>query len=265
MSAVTTTLSSSTSVVASLSAYVTLPVATSDALSPAASSTGSDRGPATNVQLSETVKATLAKAKTDQVAADALQDFVTTHRVASNSGSQASSDSSKIDTAFAQLSGADASTAGDTGALAPVQVVRSFSTGLQSDGFTIAASANAHTGSSSIEIIWPNGFSFYDKHFGWSDEATGGLSGGPGLSEEEYQTGNVEYVTLSRASATATAVTASSGGNVASASTATAQSDSVTIAIDFTTGSVSLTHSKASLSSSTASVGQAKSPLSVLA
>lgn len=262
MSAVTATLSSSSTIVASLSAYASIPVAASGTIH---GSTGTDRGPATSVQLSDTVKATLAKAKTDQVAADTLQNFVASHRVASGSGSQAASDSSKIDQAFAQLSGASASTADDSETSTPVQVVRSFSTGLKADGYTVAAVANGNTGSSSIEIIGPGGSSFYDKHFGWSDEAVGGSGGVPGQSEQEYQSGNVEYITLSQAEASATNVTASSDGNVTSASTATAQSDSVTIAIDFTTGSVSLTHSEASLTSSTASASQAKSQLSILA
>ena len=76
--------------------------------------------------------------------------------------------------------------------------MKSFSSGLQVDGFSIAARANAQTRSSDIEIIGPGGFSFYDKKFGPSAEAAGGLSGGPGLSQAEFQTGNVEYVTLSR-------------------------------------------------------------------
>jgi hypothetical protein len=145
----------------------------------AGGSSNDDRGAATNVQLSDSVKATLAKAKTDQALADQLQNLVEAQRTGSTAtlspagnGSKTDSD---IDRAFEQLSGGNTQAA-DSGQLAPVQVVRSFSTGLKADGFTVAAIANAHTGSSSIEIIGPGGFSFYDKHFGWSDEATGGLS-----------------------------------------------------------------------------------------
>jgi hypothetical protein len=143
--------------------------------------------------------------------------------------------------------------------------VRSFSTGLKADGFTVAAIANANTGSSSIEIIGPNGFSFYDKHFGWSDEATGGLSGGPGLSEQEYQTGNVEYITLSQSEASATSTTTSSNAGVTSASTVAAQSSSVTIAIDFTTGAIGLTQTQASFASAAQQSSQSTRSLSILA
>lgn len=238
---------------------------------PASDATGGsnndDRGAATNVQLSDSVKTTLARAKADQALADELQSLVEAQRTGGTGNLSPAGNSSKtdsdIDQAFEQLSGENAQVA-DSSQFTPVQV-HSFSTGLEADGFTVAAIANANTGSSSIEIVGPNGFSFYDNHFGWSDEATGGLTGGPGRSDQEYQSGNVEYITLSQSEASATSTTTSSNAGITSASTVAAQSTSVTIAIDFTTGAIGLTQTQASFASAAQQSSQPTRSLSILA
>lgn len=227
---------------------------------------GSDRGAATNVQLSDNVKAILAEATTDQVVAERLQSFVELRRSGESADSSSTGDTSKIDVnqAFQQLTGgspaSDASQADQ-----PVQVARSFATGLKADGYTIAALASDVDGSSRITIFGPNGFNFLDEHFGRSDEFVGGLQGGPGLSESVAETGNVEYISIAQNSAATTSVEASSAAGTLSVSSVTAQSSSVTIAIDFNTGSISLAQSETASTSITAQISQTGSSVSTVA
>jgi hypothetical protein len=266
MSAVSTTSASGNGIAALLLAGTAPSVPASNPPISAASNApaGDDRGAATHVQLSDNVKAILAKAMTDQVAADRLQSFVEIRRTGSAGSSQPASDSSKIDKAFQQLSGSGQTT-DSAAALSPVEPAHSFSNSLQAGGFSVSVTANAQTGAFSTVVNGPNGLSFYDKRFGQNGEAAGGFGLQPGMSGGEYQTGNVEYFTFTQNDAAAAAVTTLSNAGVASASAAAAHSASVTIAIDFTTGSIQMTQSEASLTSTTAQISRPTSPLSILA
>src|SRR5262245_8671961 len=75
-------------------------------------SSNSDRDPATRVDLSDKVKAILARASTDQDVADRLKAFVETHRINNADGSAQDSSSSSgqssktdVNKGFEQLSG----------------------------------------------------------------------------------------------------------------------------------------------------------------
>ena len=264
MSAISTTASSGKSAAAFLANPPSTPVGDAPQFSDPAGE--GDRGAATHVQLSDNVKAILARATTDQVVAERLQSFVESRRSGGPGNSPSMGDTSKINVsrAFQQLSGgsqaSDASQAEQS-----VQLVRNFATGLKADGYTIAALASNVDGSSRITIIGPNGFNFLDEHFGRSDEFMGGLQGGPGLSESATKTGNVEYISITQNSAEATSVEASSAAGTTSVSWATAQSNSVTIAIDFNTGSISLTQSETISASITAQISRAGSSVSTVA
>jgi hypothetical protein len=224
--------------------------ASSAAAAPAApdpSSDSSDRGPATNVQLSDKVKSILAQANSDAVVAQRLQTFVQSRHTSSSSsdGSSDSSSSSQsttidVNESFAELSGNTQATSDPSGQT-PVQVVKSFATGLKADGYTVSAMASDIDGSSRIIIFGTNGFNFLDEHFGSEDEASNGTAPTDGGSVSEYETGNVEYITINQASAAATSAQTSSAAGTASVSSTASQSSAVTIAVDFNTGQVSLT------------------------
>ena len=97
---------------------------------PASDATGGsnndDRGAATNVQLSDSVKATLAKAKADQALADQLQSLVEAQRTGGTGNLSPAGDGSKtdsdIDQAFERLSGGNAQAA-DSSQFTPFQFV----------------------------------------------------------------------------------------------------------------------------------------------
>jgi hypothetical protein len=216
---------------------VSLPDPTSSNTSNATPDDG--RGAATTVQLSDHVKAILTRAEIDQSLAARLQTLVQARRAGDSQSPQANAASQPdVDQEFQQLTGGTA--ASDAQTPEPVQVVRSFDTGLKADGYTISAMASDQTGSSRIEIVGPNGFSFLDEHFGWSDEFVGGSSAGPGSSESEYQAGNVEYITIAQGAAASSSTTTSSSAGSTSTSSTAEQALTTTIAVDFTTGQISI-------------------------
>lgn len=238
---------------------------------PDPSSDGSERGPATNVQLSDKVKSILAQANSDAVVAQRLQTFVQSRETGSSSSdgssnSSATSESTTIDVneSFAELSG-NTQAATDPSGQAPVQVVKSFATGLKADGYTVSAMASDIDGSSRIIIFGTNGFNFLNEHFGAEDEASNGTAPTDGGSVSEYETGNVEYVTINQASAAATSAQTSSAAGTASVSSTASQSSSVTIAVDFNTGQVSLTETVATSAATTAQITQPSPSFSTFA
>jgi hypothetical protein len=237
--------------------------ASSDASNPA---TGDSRGPPTNVELSDKVKAILAEAKTDQSVAERLQAFVQSRRADNGEGPQADAESkTDIDKAFQRLTGSDAQPADSSSASGPVEPTIDFSDQAQIGGFSVSVTADAKTGAFSTVINGPDGLSFFDKRFGQGDGVSGFQGSGPGITEGEYQVGNVEYVSFTQSEAAAVSVTASSGSESVAASAAAAHSYSVTFAIDFTTGSIQATQSDVSTASVTAQVSQGTPPLSVVA
>jgi hypothetical protein len=254
VTAATSSISSSLVAVASAGA---LSVSASDATSanPLSTTSGDDRGAATNVQLSDHVKAILTRAETDQSLAARLQTFVQSRRTGNGQGSQpATTAAPDVDAEFQKLTGG--TVAVDAQTPEPVQVVRSFDTGLKADGYTISAMASDRDGSSRIEIVGPNGFSFLDEHFGRSDEFVGGSSAGPGYSESEYQAGNVEYITIAQAAAASTSTETSSSAGSTSTSSTIAQANTTTIAIDFTTGQISVAQTAAAQGTATAATNK---------
>jgi len=227
---------------------------------------GDGRGPATNVDLSDKVKAILAQAKTDQSVAERLQAFIESRREGGTKGPQAD-DGSKtdIDQAFQRLTGGDVQAADSSQAPGPVEPAINFSDQAQIGGISISVNANAESGAFSTVIDGPDGLSFFDKRFGQGDEVSGFLGLGPGTVASSYQSGNVEYVSFTQSEAAAVSVTASSGSESIAASATAAHSSSVTFAIDFTTGSIQTTQSDVSTESVTAQVGQGISPLTAVA
>jgi hypothetical protein len=120
-------------------------------------------------------------------------------------------------------------------------------------GFTLGVVASAESGSSRIELMGPNGLSFFDFRFGTSDEVSGASGVKDGMSVSSSQQGNVEYSTISQSEAAAASTTVSTGNQTASSSAAIAQSSQVTFAIDFSTGSIQASETNSLTASSTSS------------
>jgi hypothetical protein len=241
---------------------------------PSAPATASDPGstrahdPATRIDLSDKVKAILARASTDQDVADRLKAFVQSRRINDADGSDQDNSSSgrsaktDVNKGFEQLSGR---TPSDDDSDGPVQVEKNFSTGLTADGYTISAAARAGDGSFQIQIVGPDGKGFLDRRFGTSGEfATfGGI--GAGVAAQSYQRGNKEYITFSESEAAAVNVTASSDAGTISATSTGIHTASTTFVVDFTTGAISMLQSEATAVSTTARVTQAGSAFSTVA
>jgi hypothetical protein len=243
--------------------------ASSDASKTATSGSGS-RGPATDVQLSDKVKAILAEARTDQSVAERLQAFVQSRRADNGEGAQVDAGSkTDIDKAFQQLTGANAQVADGaqtpTPVPSPVEPAINFADQVQIGGFSVAVTADAKTGAFTTVINGPNGLSFSDQRFGRGDEVSGSQGVGPGTTVGSYQAGNVEYITFTQSEAAVVSVSASSGAETVAASAAAAHSYTATFAIDFATGSIQATQSDISTASVTAQISQGNSSLSVVA
>ena len=270
MSAISNPASSTTNVATLLASTLSTPdTASTAAAPPATDAEGTDRGPATNVQLSDKVKAILAKASTDAAVAARLQSFVQDHRTTgaatASSGDDSSSSTTQtanVDQAFAQLTDSSAQQA-DTENSGPITAAHDFSNGVKFDGFTVGVMASAETGSYRIEMMGPNGLSYFDFRFGTSD-GVGGGGGSPGTSVGSSQQGNVEYINVTQNVAAATSTTASTGAESASSSAALAQTDQITFAIDFSTGSIQATETS-SLTAASAQSSKSGSQVSTVA
>jgi hypothetical protein len=278
------TVSATGSNLAGLLPANTQPFSSTDSASSDASNTatGEGRGPATDVQLSDKVKAILAEAKTDQSVAERLQAFVQSRRADKGEGAQADAGSkTDIDKAFQQLTGGNTQVVDGTQtpspapspapssvpspAPSPVEPAINFADQAQIAGFSVAVTADAKTGAFTTIINGPDGLSFSDQRFGRGDEVGGSQGVGPGTAVGSYQAGNVEYVTFTQSEAASVSFSASSDAETVAASAAAAHSYTVTFAIDFTTGSIQTTQSDVSTASVTAQVSQGNSPLSVVA
>jgi hypothetical protein len=221
---------------------------------------GSDRGPASNLTLSDNVKSILARASADQDVADRLKAFVASRRTGGAANSAPASDGSAttattdVNKAFAQLT-ASAQSTGSAGDLAPVEPAHNFANGVVFQGFTVSVAARTSDGSFKTQLIGPDGLSFFDFRFGRGGEASGFSGLHPGVSASSYQSGNVEYISFTESEAAATSTTASSDAGTASTSAAAVQSSQVTFAIDFTTGAIQATKSDSLIVSSSTQVG----------
>jgi hypothetical protein len=219
-------------------------LATTDASKPAANSTTTDPAassaadPVDSVDISDHAKATLARAKADQVAANTLTAQLAAARDPEGKDPAPQKSSDDITTSFDRLAGISA--ADDTAPSGVTTPDVNFSGGFRAGGYTIAAKGSASTWSSEIDIIGPNGFSFMDKAFGagvgmGTSEFAGGSSGS-GMSTTMQKEGNQEYITVSDASAATSAV--ATGNSVQSA--ANSQASSTTFVVDFSTGQISM-------------------------
>ena len=235
------------------------------------SGSGSDAA-ATRVDLSDKVKAILARANTDQDVAERLKALVQSHRSNTNGGGSAQdatsssgqSSSPDVNQSFEQLTGGAQAAAGSQD-YAPVNVATNFATGLKADGYTISAVARASDGSFQVELVGPDGKSFLDRRFGTSGEVStfGGISAGG--AAQSYQQGNKEYITFSQSSAAAVSVGASSDAGTISASSVGAHTESTTFVVDFSTGAISMLQSESTSVSTIASASQPGSGFSALA
>jgi hypothetical protein len=278
------TVSATGSNLAGLLPASTQPSSSTDSASSDASNTatGEGRGPATDVQLSDKVKAILAEAKTDQSAAERLQAFVQSRRADKGEGAQADAGSkTDIDKAFQQLTGGNTQVVDGTQtpspapspapssvpspAPSPVEPAINFADQAQIAGFSVAVTADAKTGAFTTIINGPDGLSFSDQRFGRGDEVGGSQGVGPGTAVGSYQAGNVEYVTFTQSEAASVSFSTSSDAETVAASAAAAHSYTATFAIDFTTGSIQVTQSDISTASVTAQISQGNSSLSIVA
>ncbi len=232
---------------------------------------GNDRGPATNVVLSDKVKSILARATTDQDVADRLKAFVEAQRpddAASNSkgsdGSKPDANKNAVNDVFKRLTaGSQATDNADD--FSPVEAGHDFSNGAQFEGFTLSVAARARDGSFRTELVGPDGLSFFDFRFGHSGEVTGFSGLKPGTSAASHQQGNVEYITLTENDAAGLSTTVSTDAGTVSTNAVAVHSSQITFAIDFTTGAIQATKSEALIASASAQVGPATPSFSRLA
>jgi hypothetical protein len=247
VSTIASASSSATNAVASLLSN-TASVATTDTTPATSSATPDSTGapasdPVDSVNLSDRAKATLARAKADQVVADTLSAQLAAARDPGGKNPAPQKPSVDITVSFERLAGISASDDTPPSGVTTPEV--NFMGGLKAGGFTIAAKGSATTKSSEIDIIGPNGFSFMDKVFGNGTGAAGEFSGGSSgsvTSASLEKVGNKEYITVSEASATASVV--ATGNSVQSA--ASSQSRSTMFVVDFSTGQISILQASAS-------------------
>jgi hypothetical protein len=263
------------------------PAATSTtSASPSATTSTGGLGPATVVTLSDQAKAAVAKADSDQAAADRLQAYVEAHRVnlaktTPTDGLQSILDAgtqpadaqpaelttgSKVEAIVAQIR-----TAANADAPQPFQAftpTKSLSNSVTFNGFTLTLDTNASTQYYGIELSG-NGVEAFNKHFGPSDGAGGSTALPPGVGISiGIADGNNEAedaVTITQNLATASSASISSAGGSISTSSVNAQSSSITFLVNYATGQISVAQSAASVSARSTSVGSPGSTLSTFA
>jgi len=224
-------------------------------VAPSAVPLSASDGLADRIQISDRAKALLARAQSEQFAADKLNALL-----------QQLTDGDAADTS-AGSSVSVSVTASSTAA--PVEIFApkvSFASRLTLGGFSISATGNADTWSSDIRIDGPNGLKISDTVFGGGKGAPtagiGGVSGlPPGTSYSSQKIGNKQYFTITSASAAAATVAA--GGVVQSA--VAAESTSTTIVVDFDTGGISLIQADLSTLATAEGVTSAPSPAAAVA
>jgi hypothetical protein len=210
---------------------------------PDADQANSQNGPATNVTLSDSAKAILARAQEAQTVAERLQQAVDRAYGKASSNGTTPSNSLDLTETLQQIASASSQTTGSSQAAGfvpdgQIKPLVSFSNSLQVDGYTISVDADAKNGAANIVINGPNGYQAYDK----VDVGGTGEVGGGAYSSSRHN--NVEYLTVTDNSAAAQGVAASSSGG--STSAASAQSGSITFAVDFNTGTITAVNSNQS-------------------
>ena len=237
------------------------PPSGTDSSSNVTASAGDDRGPATDVVLSDKVKSILAKATTDQSVAEHLKAFVESHRTGgAHDAPKRGPKTDDVNAAFQRLT-AGKQTDNGSDDLAPVEAAHDFSNSVNFEGFTLSVAARAGDGSFRTEMVGPNGVSFFDFRFGHSGEVTGFSGLKPGMGASSYQTGNVEYITLTENDAAALSTTVSADAGTISTNAVASHSSQITFAIDFTTGAIQATKADAWTSSANAQISPSVSRL----
>jgi len=251
MSVVSFANSSSNSAVASLLTGATA-VSSSAGLPATEPSVGDgepSRDPLDNVDLSDRAKATLARARTEQFAADRLTAQLNsgTHSTNARETSDAAS-YDRVSRSFIALAGISEADLKPAFEQTVPQVT--FSSTLQAFGFSVTASGNADSWSSDIQIRGPDGFSAFDTIWGGGKgmptAGGGGASGGaPGRGFAMSKADGKVTFTIADASASAAAIVTDHG----SASMAQAQFNATTFVIDFNTGAISVQRTEMAASS----------------
>jgi hypothetical protein len=230
-----------------------------------------DRGPATDVVLSDKVKSILARATADLDVADRLKAFVESQRADGDGNTSRGGDRSKTDrkkddvnTAFRRLTAGNL-TSDSSNDLGPVSAAHDFSNSVQFEGFTVGVAARAKDGSYRAELVGPDGLSFFDFRFGHSGEVTGFGGVKPGVVAASYQRGNVEYITVTENEAASLSATVSTDAGTVTTNAVAAHSSQITFAIDFTTGAIQATKSDALITSASAQITAAAPSVSRVA
>jgi hypothetical protein len=269
------------------------PVATgANAASSSTAPSTAGAGPATVVTLSDQAKSAVAKAQSDQSAADRLQayvervqDYVAAHRVngtkttAADSlqsildtstepaGTQPTTSSSKVEAIVAQIK--TLADANEPQPFQPFTPTKSLSSSVTINGYTLSLTTNASTQYYGIELSG-NGVQAYSKHFGPSAGAGGGTALPPGVEISGGIPGNnneaIDAITITQnlATASSASISSSSAGSI-SANSVNAQSSSITFLVNYATGQIGVEQSAASVSARSTSVGSPGSTLSTLA
>jgi hypothetical protein len=251
----------------------------------AADSSSSSGGPVDSVHLSDQAKATLARAKTDQVAADKLASFVQSlrnqkHPSQTSSGKTPSS-SSQTPVTFEELAGIsqtsvtatrsttnsnNAPPSGGDQAAADWANYRyepkvTFSDTLQFNGFSISASANANSWNSDVQISGPDGLKAWNTIWGGGKDApTAGGGGGTNNASTTFSSQIIDnklIVTFISASAAVSETATHDASGSAAQSTAASQSSITNIVIDFETGKISATEAESSVAATSIGIQKA--------
>jgi hypothetical protein len=244
MTAVAATFSSASNAVALLLSNVASSTAGTDP-TPAAvtpDSTTPSKDPLDNVDLSDRAKATLARARTEQVVADNLSAQVLaakgpTTKTPTTKAQTVTASYEKITRAFVGLAGL---TEADLKPVEPTVPKVTFTSSLQAFGFSVSATGNADSWSSDIQIRGPGGVQAWDTIWGGGKgNPTAGGGGASGLKNGQgYMSakddGKVTF-TFADAGASATAIATDD----AFASSGSAHFNATTLVVDFNTGNIS--------------------------
>jgi hypothetical protein len=254
----------------------------------------SDREPAAFVTLSDQAKAAgIARAKSDQAAAESLQAYVEAHRVnnADNGAKTAAANGlqsileTNVQPAGAQLPGAQIATSDSKLEAIAAQITtlasvnepppfqtftptKSLSNSVTIDGYTLTLDTNAGTQFYGFDLSG-NGIEAFNRHFGPSAGAGGAGTVPPGVAiGGEYSINNNEAedsITVTRNIATASSASISSSSGSASASSVSAQSSSITFLVDYATGQISVEETAVSVSAQSTQAASPGSTYSTLA
>lgn len=193
----------------------------------------------------------LARAKTDQVAADSLSAQLNSGKNVDPKAASSAVAYKRVSTSFMALAGL--SEADLTPAFQQTVPQVTFSSTMQAFGFSVTASGSANSWSSDIQIRGPGGFSAFDTIWGGGKGMpTAGGGGSSGLAPGQgfmmsKENGKVTF-TIADLNASASSI----ASDHASVSSAQANFNATTFVIDFGTGAISVQRTE--MSASTTSI-----------